>query len=89
MSDGIPAVIELSVVEERFPPYDPAHATPDPMVRRTLTLRTPTGSARFEQTDYGHAGRFNPWEPRGIDASLQAHTTELQAICDALTPLLH
>ena len=88
MSDGASTVIELSVVEERFPAFDPAHATPDPMVRRTLTLRTQRGSARFEQTDYGHAGRFNPWEPRGIDAPLQPRTNELQAIYDALTPLL-
>ena len=88
MTDDGTSVIEISVVEEHFPPYDPTHATPDPMIRRTLRLRTSKGSARFEQTDYGHAGRLNPWEPRGIDAPLQQRIHELQAMCDALTALL-
>jgi hypothetical protein len=80
--------IEITVTEERFPRYDAAHGTPDPMVRRLLTLRLPKGAARFEQTDYGHPGRFNDWEPRGIDPSLQPRTAELRAACAALTPLL-
>jgi len=80
--------IEISVTEERFPRYDAAHGTPDPMVRRLLTLRLPKGAARFEQTDYGHPGRFNDWEPRGIDTPLQPRTDELRAVCAALTPLL-
>ena len=88
MTDCGSSVIDISVIEEHFPPFDPAHATPDPMLRRTLTLRTPKGSARFEQTDYGHAGRLNPWEPRGIDGPLRPRINELQAMCDALTPLL-
>ena len=88
MTDAASIVIEISVIEERFPPYDPEHATPDPMLRRTLTIRTSKASARFEQTDYGHAGRLNAWEPRGIDASLQARANELQALCNAITPLL-
>jgi hypothetical protein len=81
-------VVELTVTQEEFPPYDPSHGTPERMVRRLLTMRLPAGSARFEQTDYGHAGRFNPWEPRGIDTPLQARTNELRAVCDALTLLL-
>jgi hypothetical protein len=88
MTDAASTPIEISVIEEHFPPHDPVHATPDPMLRRTLMLRTWKGSARFEQTDYGHAGRLNPWEPRGIDAALQPRIDELQAICDALTSLL-
>lgn len=80
--------IELTVTHEEFPRYDAAHGTPDPMVRRMLTLRLSDGTARFEQTDYGHPGRFNPWEPRGIDSALQPRTNELRAVCDALTPLL-
>ena len=80
--------IELTVTQEEFPRYDAAHGTPDPMVRRLLTLRLPGGTARFEQTDYGHPGRFNPWEPRGIDSALQPRTNELRSVCDALTPLL-
>jgi hypothetical protein len=81
-------VLELTVTEERFPAYDPAHGTPDPMLRRLIELKLPHGSARFEQTDYGHAGRLNPWDARGIDARLQARTAALKALCDAITPLL-
>ncbi|MDP9236850.1 MAG: hypothetical protein M3P30_05545 [Chloroflexota bacterium] len=81
-------LIEITVTQEEFPPYDPSHGTPDRMVRRLLTLRLPAGSARFEQTDYGHASRFNPWEPRGIDTPLQPRANELRALGDALTALL-
>jgi hypothetical protein len=80
--------IEISVAEELYPRYDPFHGTPDPMVRRLLTLWLPDGSARFEQTDYGHPGRFNAWEPRGIDPALQLRVNMLTAVCEALTPLL-
>ncbi len=82
------AMLEISVVEEHFPRYDPAHGTPDAMVRRTLTLTSKGRTARFEQTDYGHPGRFNPWDARGIDVALQAKTAQLKAVCDAITPLL-
>ena len=81
-------VIELTVTEERYPPYDATHGTPDPMVRRVLTIRLPKGTATFEQTDYGHAGRFNGCEPRGIDGGLQPCTDELRRICDSVTALL-
>ena len=74
MSETTTSVVEISVSEEQYPRYDPAHGTPDPMVRRLVTMRLPAGSARFEQTDYGHPGRFNAWEPRGIDsAAASAH----------------
>jgi len=82
------AVLQIAVVEERFPRYDPAHGTPDPMVRRTLTLTAKGRTARFEQTDYGHPGRFNPWDARGVDVALQPRAAELKALCDAVTPLL-
>lgn len=88
MSETPTTAIEISVIEEHYARYDAAHGTPDPMVRRLLTLKLPTGAARFEQTDYGHPGRFNAWEPRGIDTALQARTNELRAVCDTLTPLL-
>lgn len=87
MSETTTSVVEISVSEEQYPRYDPAHGTPDPMVRRLVTMRLPAGSARFEQTDYGHPGRFNAWEPRGIDSRLQARTAELLALCEAITPL--
>lgn len=74
--------------EETLPPHDPAHGTPHPMVRRTLDFELPQGSARWEQTDYGHPGRFNPWDSRGIDAALQPRAARLQAVADALAALL-
>lgn len=82
------SIAGIAVTEQHFPRYDAAHGTPDPMVRRLLTITLPAGAARFEQTDYGHPGRFNPWEPRGIDGALQPQTAELQSLCAAITPLL-
>lgn len=81
-------LIDITVIVEQFPPHDPMHGTAEAMVRRLVTLRLPAGSARFEQTDYGHAGRFNEWEPRGIDTPLAARTGELRALCATLPPLL-
>ena len=81
-------MIVISVTEEHYARYDAAHGTPDPMVRRLLTLKLPKGGARFEQTDYGHPGRFNAWEPRGIDTALQQRTNDLRAVCEAIEPLL-
>ena len=87
MSDAS-TILELSVTEERYPRYDPAHGTPDPMVRRLIVIRAPKGEARFEQTDYGHPGRFNDWAPRGIAPALQPRTAELEAICQRIGSLL-
>ncbi|MBF6600474.1 MAG: hypothetical protein IVW36_08195 [Dehalococcoidia bacterium] len=81
-------VLEATLTERLLPAHDPAHGTPDPMLLRTLRLRIAGAEARFEQTDYGHPGRFNAWVPRGIDGSLQARAAELQRACDALSRLL-
>ena len=80
--------IEITVTEESFPRYDPAHGTPDPMVRRLATISRGAAIARFEQTDYGHPGRFNPWDPRGIDGPLQSRTEQLRELCDRISELL-
>jgi hypothetical protein len=88
VSPAATTIVDISITEEHYPRYDAAHGTPDPMVRRLLTLRLPTGGARFEQTDYGHPGRFNPWEPRGIDTPLQPRTSDLKVLCESLSPLL-
>jgi hypothetical protein len=87
MSDAT-AVLEVTVTEERYPRYHPARGTPDPMLRRLATIRTASGSATFEQTDYGHPGKLNPWDPRGIDAKLQAQANDLRTLCEALGRLL-
>ena len=81
-------LVELTVTEQHLPRYDPSHGTPDPMVRRMLAVRTPAGEARFEQTDYGHPGRFNNWEPRGIDTRLQPRMDALRRLCEDVGALL-
>ena len=74
--------------EESKPPYDESHGTPHAMVRRVLEFELPQGKAQLEQTDYGHPGRFNPWEPRQIDAKLQPRTAALIAAAEAIAALL-
>jgi hypothetical protein len=76
------------MTEELLPAYDPSHGTPDPMLRRTLVLRIAGAEAQFEQTDYGHPGRFNEWVARGIDSRLQTRANDLLRACDALSALL-
>lgn len=88
MTPTATSIADIAVTQQHYPPYDAAHGTPDPMVRRLASITLPAGTARFEQTDYGHAGRFNAWEARGIDVALQPRTPELLALCAALTPLL-
>lgn len=80
------ALIHLRQVT--LPPYDTSHGTPHAMVRRTLVFELPEGRAELEQTDYGHPGRFNPWDTRGIAPKLQPKTAQLRAVGDALSELL-
>ena len=74
--------------EETLPPHDPSHGTMHAMVRRTLEFELPQGKARWEQTDYGHPGRLNPWDPRQIDARLQPKTAQLLAVAEAISALV-
>ena len=75
-------------LEQRvFPPYDDFHATPSPMLWRRVTFETPRGTATFEQTDYGHPGRLNDWEPRGIASTLVSKLVQLNATLVALEQL--
>jgi hypothetical protein len=71
-----------------FPPYDAFHGTPNPMQWRKVTFETPRGTAAFEQTDYGHPGRWNAWEPRGIPVALVPLLSELRALAEAAAALL-
>ena len=87
MQEGMRQVaIRLS--EQVLAPYDPLHGTPDRVVRRLATIDAPDGHASWEQTDYGHPGRFNPWEPRGIAAGLQPRFERLRAAVEAASALL-
>ncbi len=87
MNAGTP-ILTASITENLLPAYDASHGTPDPMLRRTLVLHVAGAEANFEQTDYGHPGRFNDWVARGIDARLQPRANELLRACDALSTLL-
>jgi hypothetical protein len=82
------AVINVRCEQKTFPPYDGFHGTPSPMLWRKVSFETSQGSAAFEQTDYGHAGRLNPWEPRGVAPGLVSKLAQLRAAAEALGELL-
>jgi len=44
----------------------------------------PEGTAHWEQTDYGHPGRFNPWDRREIDTRLQPMAAQLLQAAEAV-----
>jgi hypothetical protein len=67
-----------------YPPYDALHGTPHAMLWRRVTITTPRGTATFEQSDYGHPGRLNPWEPRGVASPLTSMLAELRGIAEAI-----
>lgn len=77
-------VISARCEQRTYPPYDDFHATPSPMFWRRVTIETARGSAAFEQTDYGHPGRLNDWEPRGVAPALTSRLAQLRAIAEAL-----
>ncbi len=82
---GAPAVVlQVRCEQKTYPPYDDFHGTNSPMLWRRVTMETPQGSAAFEQTDYGHPGRLNPWEPRGIATGLLPKLSQLRAIAEAV-----
>lgn len=81
-------VISVRCEERVFPPYDDFHGTPSPMLWRKVTIETPQGSASFEETDYGHPGRLNTWEPRGIAGPLLPKLSRLRAVAEAVGGLL-
>ncbi|HLF78655.1 MAG TPA: hypothetical protein VJB57_14330 [Dehalococcoidia bacterium] len=82
------AVISVRCEQMTFPPYDAFHGTPSPMLWRKVSFETPQGMAAFEQTDYGHPGRLNPWEPRGIATALVPKLAQLRAAAEALGALM-
>ena len=87
MASGELRVLDITMTEQRYGRYDDAHGTPDPMVRRLITIKLAKWTATFEQTDYGHPGRFNAWEPRGIDTALQPRTEALRFLCEQIGAL--
>ena len=90
MPERVMKAAEAAVLyrEELLPALHESHGTPHAMVRRTIQFELPRGHAGWEQTDYGHPGRFNAWEPRRIDTKLQANVEELRTIAEALSALV-
>jgi len=91
MTEAIEAattVLSISCEQRVYPPYDDFHSTPNAMLWRRATIVTSQGQAVFEQTDYGHPGRLNDWDPRGIAGALAPKLPQLRAALDALGPLL-
>jgi hypothetical protein len=82
-----PAVVKVSCEQKVYPPYDALHGTPHEMLWRRVTIETPRGKAAMEQTDYGHPGRLNPWEPRGVAPALAPRLAELTALAEAVAGL--
>jgi hypothetical protein len=87
-ADTSAQTLRVECVQRTFPPYDAFHGTPNPMLWRRVTIETPKGKAAFEQTDYGHPGRLNPWEPRGIAPALLPRLAELRTLVDAVGSIL-
>ena len=82
------AGLRVEVEQRVFPPYDELHGTPHAMLQRRLVVDTPQGRATLEQTDYGHPGKMNPWEQRGIASALQPKLSQLRAVAEAVEGLL-
>jgi hypothetical protein len=80
-------VVSARCEQRVYPPYDALHGTPNAMLWRKVTIETPRGNAAFEQTDYGHPGKLNPWEPRGVASGLTSKLAQLQAVAEALGAL--
>lgn len=75
----------ISFVKEVLPPHHASHGTNHAMVRRTVQFDLPSGTSTWEQTDYGHPGRFNAWEPRRIATRLQTQTERLKEIAELVS----
>jgi hypothetical protein len=82
-----PRIVSVTCEQRMYPPYDALHGTPHAMLMRRVSITTPQGKAAFEQTDYGHPGRLNPWEPRGVAMSLTPKLAQLSAVAEAVAAL--
>lgn len=80
--------LNVRVSQEVFPPHHAMHGTPHAVVQRIYVFDLPQGKVEVDQTDYGHAGRFNPCHARSIPTSLQPKTNQIVAAAEALSALL-
>ena len=81
-------VMQIAVTRQIYPARHERHATPHAVEERVFTFTFPAGTAVVDQTDYGHAGRFNPCHARPIPLALQPKTPALLAAAEALAALL-
>lgn len=90
MNQTVTEAITLDVHAEQrtYPPYHDFHGTNWPMLWRRVTIDTSAGRAAFEQTDYGHPGRLNPWWPRGVPSGLTGRMAQLQALAESIGAML-
>ena len=91
-TDGGPSpeseLVNVSFVQEVLPAYHRSHGTPDPVVRRWVTVEVGASRAALEQTDYGHPGRFNPPQVRVLSATLADREEQLKALIPVLVDLV-
>ena len=87
-SDAPVSTLSIRYTTRSFPPYDAFHGTPDPMLWRRVTIETAKGTAAFEQTDYGHPGKLNPWDPRGVPNALAPKVDKLRALAEAVAAVV-
>ncbi len=87
-TSAVPTFLSVRCEQRMYPPYDPFHGTPSPMLWRRIAIETAGGDAVFEQTDYGHPGKLNPWESRGIASPLLPKLALLRATVEAVAALL-
>ena len=80
--------LRMECEQRLYPAFDSFHATPSPMLWRRVSIWTAKGDASFEQTDYGHPGRLNDWEPRGVSSALLPQLAELKALAASAGALL-
>ena len=85
---AVQQVLGITLTVETIPARHERHGTPHPVVERIFTFTLPQGTVVVDQTDYGHAGRFNPCHMRRVPTALQPKTPQLLAAAEALASLL-
>ena len=87
-SDTAAHVLSVYVTTQTYPAGHERHGTPHPVVERVFTFSLKNSAAVVDQTDYGHAGRFNACHLRSASPALQPMTPQLLAAAEALAALL-
>ena len=81
-------VLSVQVTIQTYPARHERHGTPHAVEERIFTFTLPQGSKVVDQTDYGHAGRFNPCHLGSTPPALQQKTPQLLAAAEAFAALL-